>query len=78
MASIKPEIGYTLRVTDWEFKLIGLALVGKLERRMVEDAKNLNLCLTRQRAEMIRTLHETSERALEHAEEFARPEPPQG
>jgi hypothetical protein len=71
MAHLDVKPLYSLQLTAEEFKLIGLALAGKLDGKECTAARELNLKLQQMREAQQKNIYDASVAALSSAKEAA-------
>jgi hypothetical protein len=75
MAHIDVKTTYLLHLTPEEFRLVGLALAGKLKGAEMREAADLNARLQELRLKQVALSHEACRTALEKAQEVVEEQP---
>ncbi len=69
MAHLDVKTTYSLHLTPEEFRLVGLALAGKLKGVEMKEAAELNVRLQEMRLKQVTLAHEACEAACQKAQE---------
>jgi hypothetical protein len=72
MAHLDVKTNYFLQLTPEEFRLVGLALAGKLKGAELKEAAELNARLQELRLKQVTLAHEACESAFQKAQEAER------
>jgi len=69
MAHLDIKTTYTVHLTPEEFRLVGLALAGKLKGAELKEAAELNVRLQEMRLKQVTLAHEACQSACQKAQE---------
>jgi hypothetical protein len=75
MVHLDVKTNYALQLTPEEFRLVGLALAGKLKGTEMKEAVELNARLQEMRLKQVALSHEACKSALEKAQEIMEEQP---